>query len=95
MTPENRVTDNRELNRFELELEGGTAYVDYRRSPGVVTLVYAKVPSGLEGRGFGSQLVRGALERIRAEGGRVIPGCAFVAAFIRRHEEFQDLLVGR
>ena len=95
MASENRVTDNQALDRFELELEGGTAYVDYRRSPGVVTLLYAKVPSGLEGRGFGSQLVRGALERVRAEGSKVIPRCAFVAAFIRRHREFQDLLVER
>jgi predicted GNAT family acetyltransferase len=93
---DHRVTDNSARKRFELELEeGGTAYVDYSRSPGVVKLLYAKVPRGLEGRGHGSQVVRGALELVRAEGARVIPRCAFVAAYIRRHPEYQDLLAER
>ena len=96
MVGDNRVTDNRARKRFELELDGGTAYVDYDRSPpGVVKLLYAKVPSELQGRGFGSQVVRGALELVRAEGARVVPRCAFVAAYIRRHPEFQDLLIDR
>ena len=38
-------------------------------------------------------LVRGALELARAQGYKVIPRCSFITAFIRKHPEFQDLVV--
>jgi uncharacterized protein len=87
------VRDNPARARYELELEGGTAFVNYSRSPGVVTLLRAEVPPELESRGHGSALVRGTLELVRAEGNRVIPRCPFVVAFIRRHPEFRELVV--
>jgi predicted GNAT family acetyltransferase len=49
------------------------------------------VPPAFEGRGVGSQLVRGALELVRARGERVVPVCGFVAAWMRRHPEFDPL----
>ncbi len=42
--------------------------------------------------GFGSKLVRGVLDRIRAAGVKVVPRCEFVAAYIGRHPEHRDLL---
>jgi len=88
------VVDNPAKNRFEYEVEGRTAFVDYRRSPGVVALTHAEVPTELEGRGVGSFLVRGTLDLIRATGDKVVPACSFVAAFIRRNPEYQDLVAG-
>jgi uncharacterized protein len=38
--------------------------------------------------------VRGALDDMRARGLKVAPVCPFVAAYIRRHPEYADL-VGR
>jgi predicted GNAT family acetyltransferase len=89
----NAVRDNRVQSRYELELDGGTAFIDYRQSsPGVVILLHAEVPPELSGRGFGSALAHGALELVRAEGGQVIAQCPFIAAYIARHPEYQDLL---
>ncbi len=42
--------------------------------------------------GFGSKLVRGVLDRIRADGGKAVPRCEFAAAYIARHPEYRDLL---
>jgi predicted GNAT family acetyltransferase len=53
------------------------------------------VPPDLQGRGLGSALVRGALLLAREQGERVVPVCPFVAAYIERHTEFQDLLGNR
>ena len=92
MTP--AVRDNPATMRFELELEGGTAFVTYKRSPGVVSLLHAEVPAALEGRGYGSALVKGALELVRAEGGKAIPYCPFIEAYMRRHPEYEDLRLG-
>ena len=45
----------------------------------------------LRGRGIASELVRGALELIRADGRKVIAGCGFVVDYLRRNPEFSDL----
>jgi hypothetical protein len=86
------IIDNAATSRFEMHADGATAFVKYRRAPGVVTLLHAEVPAELEGQGLGSRLVRATLEAVRAEGAKVVPRCGFVAAFIRRNKEFQDLV---
>lgn len=68
------------------------AFIDYRRDGGIVTMMHAEVPPALQGHGVGSALVRGALDRVRADGEKVIPRCSFVAAYIKRHAEYQSLL---
>ena len=87
------VRDNAAASRYELETPDGRAFIDYRREGVVVAMVHAEVPAALWGRGFGSQLVQGALELARAQGLKVLPRCPFVAAYIRRHPQYQDLLV--
>ncbi len=86
------VRDNAALGRFELDFEGGQGFVSYRRAGNVVTLLHAEVPPALEGRGHGSVLVRATLERLRAEGVRVVPLCSFVSRYIERHPEYRALL---
>lgn len=87
------VTDNAARQRFEMQVEGCTAFVAYRRSAGVIMLDHAEVPPELEGRGIGGRLVRATLDAVRAEGGKVVPRCSFVAAFMRRHAaEYGDML---
>ncbi|HEX3593992.1 MAG TPA: GNAT family N-acetyltransferase [Polyangiaceae bacterium] len=86
------VRDNVELSRFELEAPGGTGFLTYRRSPGVVILVHTEVPESIGHRGVGSELVRGVLDLLRARGDKVIPRCKFVAAFIEKHPEYEDMI---
>ncbi|WP_043836280.1 GNAT family N-acetyltransferase [Muricoccus aerilatus] len=86
------VTDNRERGQFEMQVGEALARIVYRREGGRITLIHTEVPDALSGQGVGSRLVRGTLDRIRAEGIRVIPSCSFVAAYIARHPEDQDLL---
>ena len=87
------VRDNPALNRFELDLDGKTAAAYYQLSPGVITFRHTEVPPELSGHGIGSQLVRGALEAARARGLKVVPTCPFVAAYMAKHAEFNDLLL--
>jgi uncharacterized protein len=86
------VRDNAELQRFELEHDGVIAYSTYTRTPGVVTLVHTRVPSEASGKGLGTALIGGVLALIRNNGAKVIPVCPFVAAYMRKHPETQDLL---
>lgn len=86
------IRDNEELRRYELEKDGKIAFVTYKREPGVVTFLHEEVPEELSGHGIGTTLARGVLDIARANGDKVIPICPFVAAYMRHHEETQDLL---
>jgi hypothetical protein len=86
------VRDNRAQSRFELEVEGAIAFANYRLTPSTVILTHTETPRALRGRGIASELVRGALELIRADGRKVVAGCAFVVDYLQKHPEFSDLV---
>lgn len=85
------VTDNAALHRYEMKVDGHTAYIRYRRELGVVTLIHTEVPAELGGQGVGKTLVQATLDLIRASGEKVVPVCPFVAAWMKRHPEYDDL----
>jgi predicted GNAT family acetyltransferase len=86
------VVDNRDKSRFELPVEGHLATAAYERHGDRIVFTHTIVPVELEGQGIGSRLVREALARVRDEGLKVVPHCAFLRAYIERHPEAQDLL---
>jgi uncharacterized protein len=87
------VTNNAGLSRYEMAVDGVTAFVIYARQADEITLIHTEVPKAMGGRGIGSALATGVLENIRNRGLRVVPECEFIAAFIQRHPEFADLVV--
>jgi len=52
---------------------------------------HTETPRALRGRGIASELVKGALELIRADGRKVIAGCGFVVDYLRKNPQFSDL----
>ena len=86
------VVDNKAQHRFELAVEGGIAFANYRLTPQAVIITHTETPSNLRGRGIASELVRGALDLIRADGRKVIAGCGFVVDYLRKHPEYADLV---
>jgi predicted GNAT family acetyltransferase len=90
---ERTVRDNREAGRYELQVGDEVAFLDYRRTNGTVVLAYVETPVALQGRGLAGILTRHALEAARAAGLRVVPQCPFVRDYIRKHPEFEELVV--
>jgi uncharacterized protein len=86
------VRDNQALHRFELDIEGQTAFANYRQTPGALIITHTETPRALRGRGIASELVKGALEMIRANGHKVIAGCGFVVDYLDKHPEYADLV---
>lgn len=81
-----------EASRFEADFEAGLAVCTYRRQGDMLLITHTEVPPALEGRGIAAALVQATLDWARAEGLRVRPLCGYVAAYMRRHPETQDLL---
>jgi predicted GNAT family acetyltransferase len=86
------VRDNTERDRFELDADGHIAFSNYKRDGGTITILHTEVPKELNGKGIGSALVRGLLDRVRAQGLKVVALCPFVAGYIAKHPEYADLL---
>jgi predicted GNAT family acetyltransferase len=86
------VRDNKALSRFELDVDGGLAFANYRRTPSTVIITHTETPRALRGRGIASELVDGALQLIRADRLKVVAGCGFVADYLYKHPEFADLM---
>jgi len=86
------VRDNKALHRFELDAEGQVAFAIYRETPQAIIITHTETPRALRGRGIASELVKGALDMIRADGRKVIAGCGFVVDYLDRHPEDADLV---
>ena len=86
------VRDNPARHRFELNVDGHVAVAVYERGEGVITFTHTEVPKELGGRGVGSALAKGALDQVRSQGLKVVAKCPFIAGYIRKNAEYQDLL---
>lgn len=87
-----RVADG----EFVVTVDGATAGVaTYRLRGDVIIFIHTEVLPAFGGRGLGARLAAGALDDVRRRGLRVRAICPFIAAFIREHIEYQDLLVAK
>ena len=92
MTDAVEISDNKQRSRYELAVDGGTAFVTYRLSGDVVALLHAEVPRHLRGQGIGERMVDAVMADIRRRGLKAIPYCSFVAGYLAEHPEYSDLL---
>lgn len=77
------VVLNVERSRFELDVDDHTAFIEFVRDGDTMTLTHTDVPEILEGRGIGTELVRGALAYIREHSLSVVPQCPFVRSYLK------------
>jgi uncharacterized protein len=86
------VRDNKALSRFEMDVDGGVAFANYRLTPTAAVITHTETPRALRGHGIASELVKGALVLIRADGRKVIGACGFVVDYLQKHPEYQDMV---
>jgi predicted GNAT family acetyltransferase len=89
-----RVIDNPAEQRYEL-WDGDTlaGFIEFRLRNVVVAMTHTEIEPHLQTQGLGTRLVADALADTRARGRTVKPYCPFVAAYIREHPEYEDLVV--
>ncbi|MCB0376407.1 MAG: N-acetyltransferase [Sinomicrobium sp.] len=87
------IKNNEALGQFEICESGYLAVAEYRRVKNRIIFTHTEVPPELEGKGMASQLAKTALDFAREEGLEVMPLCPFIAAYIRRHQEYASLVL--
>jgi predicted GNAT family acetyltransferase len=87
------VRDNPEAGRYEI-VDGDRVLglAAYERRGDTLVFTHTEVDPDAGQTGLGTTLVRGALDDVRARGGKVIPLCPFVRGWIERHPEYADLV---
>ena len=78
-----------------MAVDGDVAYLTYRRKSDNILLAHTEVPEVFRGRGYGSVLAKHALDEARKDGLGVIVKCPFVTAWLRRHHQYDDIIVAR
>ena len=87
------VADNPQKHRFELRFDETVAgFAAYRLEPDRVVFTHTEVDPQFEGQGLGSKLAAGALDAVREKGLAIVAQCPFIAAYVKRHPEYQDLV---
>jgi NAD+ kinase len=90
------VVDSFERSQYEVLLGGEIAgTLQYLRGPGHIELLHTEIDQAFQGRGLAGRLAGGALDDIRARAGRAVVSCPFVTGYLRRHREYEPLVIAR
>lgn len=88
------VVNNTDKSRFEIMSGSQRSELIYRmKGDDQIDLVHTEVPDDLTGQGIGSALVTTALQYARDNDLEAIPSCPFVASYVSRHPEWNDVVV--
>jgi predicted GNAT family acetyltransferase len=89
------VSDNPAESRYEIRVgEALAGFLDYRVRGDVVSMLHTEIDPKVQTKGLGTRLVADALADTQARGRTVKPYCPFVAAYIREHPQYEDLVAG-
>ncbi|MBF6182849.1 GNAT family N-acetyltransferase [Nocardia otitidiscaviarum] len=85
--------DDATPEQFDIEVDGERAGLAAYVDTGDQRIFYhTELDDRFSGRGLGSVLIHAALTETRKEGKRIVPVCPFVAHFVEKHHDFDDLL---
>lgn len=97
-----KVTRDPDRARFDLRQDGtfiGFLGYDQETVPGpdgedmaILRLQHTIIGEQFGRRGYARALVTMVLDRLRAEGDRIVPECSYVEDYLRRYPEYQDLV---
>ena len=73
--------------RFELDLDGGTAFADYRRDAAAISILHVETPPELRGKGAAAKLMQEVANFAKSENIKIIPICSYAAAWLQRHSQ--------
>ncbi len=96
MNTENlEVRNNPDASRFEIELSDGNRVVcEYNIAGKNIIFTHTEVPEEHEGEGLGSKIARYSLDWAKDNDYKIQALCPFIAAYVKRHPEYQPYTWG-
>ena len=89
---DSQVQHEKNFHRFAVHLGDATAELRYKEEGDTLYMVHTEVPMEMEGKGIGGQLAKAGLNYARENGLKVVARCPFVASYLQRHPEYNDLV---
>ena len=86
------VHKNDSNHRFELTVDGHTAFIDFKERNQTITLIHTESPEELAGRGVATALIEKTLMYLEEHQYTLIPLCPLVFAYIKRHPEWKRIV---
>lgn len=87
------VDITREPNQFTVSVEGkAVGLTAFRERDGQRVFFHTEVDDAFGGRGLGTVLIAEALAATRADGLRIVAVCPMVAAYVKKHHDFDDIV---
>jgi uncharacterized protein len=86
------LIDNPEKKRFEADLGGSLAYIEYRYHDGDIILIHTYVPDTHRGQGIAGQMIRQVLDYIREQKIPLKVYCPVINTYLDAHPEYMPLL---
>lgn len=79
------ITHQPEQKIFKTDVDGRTAFVQYRLMNGSLDIIHTLVPRPLEGQGIAAALVKTAYEYASANGLAPKATCSYAVKWLERH----------
>jgi len=70
----------------------GGACLEYTPDSDRVVFDHTYVPPEMRGTGVASVLAQVAFDHARAAGWKVVPACSYIATWVKRHPDYDDLV---
>jgi uncharacterized protein len=86
------IVNNEALSRLEWHLEGGVAFMEYKRNADRITLAHTEVPETLRHQGLGTAFAEKLLRYVEAKGWKAVVLCTFLQDYIRKHPDWMRVL---
>jgi predicted GNAT family acetyltransferase len=87
------IRNNEKQSQFETTVDGHVALAAYDlEDPNRIVFTHTDVPEALAGRGIAGEIVKFGLDHAREKKLTVVPQCSYVASYVKRHPEYQDLV---
>ena len=83
---------NEDKKRFEIEVNGHFAFIDYRETLHQISLIHTEAEPELAGTGAATAVVEKTLQYIKESGKKLLPFCPYVFAYIKKHPEWKAIV---
>ncbi|MFQ6329734.1 GNAT family N-acetyltransferase [Nocardia sp. CWNU-33] len=94
--PESKVVRNDEKDRYEVFYGGELAgFSEYEERDDETVFIHTEIDGAFSGKGLGSILAGQAIEDVIARGRVIRPLCPFIKAYLEKHPQYDEHVVGK